>query len=244
MARLYGNLISDMAGLRGSITAREVKRSGRRSVFIVTVDAEEDRAAVLSVFGEGGRIRRELLTEQDEPAFLSGAFLACGAVSDPEKGYRAEFTTPERALGEDLAELLARLSPPKVTTRRNDYILYYKESEHIEDLLTSIGAPISSMKLMDVKIMKGLRNQVNRATNCETANISKTVDAAVAQIEAIRRIETVKGLNALDEDLRELAALRRDHPEMSLRDLGEALSMSRSTVNRKLRKILEFSGKI
>lgn len=244
VARLYGNLLSDLTGLRGCITAREVKRSGRRSVFVVTVDEQEDRAALISFFGEGGHVREELLPEEEVPAFLSGVFLACGAVSDPEKGYRAEFATPEKSLGDDLALLLTRLAPPKITTRRNDYVVYYKESEHIEDLLTCIGAPKSSMRMMEVKIVKELRNQVNRATNCETANISKTVDAAVAQIAAIRRIEEAKGLAVLDEDLRTLAILRRDHPEFSLRELGEQLSLSRSAVNRKLQRILDISAKI
>lgn len=212
---------------------------------MVTIDEEDDRAAVLSFFGAGGRICCEWMGEEDEPAFLSGAFLACGAVSDPEKGYRAEFAAPEKTLMDDLSEFLSRLlSLPKMTTRRNDYVLYYKESEHIEDLLTCIGAPKSSMKLMEVKIVKGLRNQVNRATNCETANISKTVDAAVAQIAAIRRIEETRGLEALDETLRDLAVLRREHPEMSLRELGETMSLSRSAVDRRLRRIIEFSGKI
>lgn len=244
VARLFGNLLSDLTGLQGCITAREVKRSGRRSVFVVTVDEQEDRASLISFFGEGGHIREDLLQEEEVPAFLSGVFLACGAVSDPEKGYRAEFATPEKSLGDDLALLLTRLAPPKVTTRRNDYVVYYKESEHIEDLLTYIGAPKSSMRMMEVKIVKELRNQVNRATNCETANISKTVGAAVAQIAAIRRIEEAKGLTALEEDLQALAVLRRDHPEFSLRELGERLSLSRSAVNRKLQRLLDISAKI
>lgn len=244
VARLYGNLLSDLTGLQGSITAREVKRSGRRSVFVVTVDEEDDRVALLSFFGEGGRVHRELLTEEEIPAFLSGVFLACGAVSDPEKGYRAEFATPEKILGNDLSALLNHLAPPKITTRRNDYVVYYKESEHIEDLLTCIGAPKSSMQLMEVKIVKELRNQVNRATNCETANISKTVDAAVAQIAAIRRIEETRGLGILESELQALAIMRRDHPEFSLRELGERLSLSRSAVNRKLQRILEISAKL
>lgn len=241
VARLYGNLLSDLTGLCGSITSREVKRPGRRSVYVVTVDAPEDRAAIYSVFGDR-RIRG--LSEEEEPAFLSGAFLACGAVSDPEKGYRVEFATPEKTLRDDLAALLFHLAPPKFTTRRNDYVVYYKESEHIEDLLTCIGAPKSSMKLMEVKIMKGLRNQVNRTTNCETANISKTVDAALAQIAAISRIEKSRGLDSLDEELRTIALLRRDNPELSLRELGEQLSLSRSAVNRKLQRIMEIAAKI
>lgn len=242
VARLYGDFISDLAGLCGSITIREVKRPERRSMFAATVDAPEDRQAVLSLFGRD--IQESPAREEEEAAFLSGAFLACGAVSDPEKGYRAEFVVREKNLCDTLVRLLTPLAPPKVTTRRNSYVLYYKESEHIEDLLTYIGAPKSALRLMEVKIVKGLRNQVNRTTNCETANISKTVDAALAQTQAIQHIEQTCGLDALAEDLRRLAILRRDFPEYSLRELGEELSLTRSAVNRKLQKIMDFSAKL
>jgi len=244
VARLYGNLLSDLVHLQGCITAREVKRSGRKSMFLVTVDEASDREAVIACFGGDGNLHQELLNEENEPAFLSGAFLSCGAVSDPKKGYHAEFVTPHKILAEALTALLSPLALPKMTARRNNYIIYYKESGHIEDLLTYIGAPKSAMQMMEIKIVKGLRNQVNRTINCETANISKTVDAALHQIEAIRRIEQNKGISWLEEDLQPLAILRMNHPELSLRELGETLSMSRSTVNRKLQKIMEISEKL
>lgn len=244
VARLYGNLLSDLVDLQGCITAREVKRSGRKSMFLVTIDEAADREAIMACFGGDGSLHQDLLNEENEPAFLSGAFLSCGAVSAPEKGYHAEFVTPHKVLAEALTGLLSPLALPKMTARRNNYIIYYKESGYIEDLLTYIGAPKSAMQMMEIKIVKGLRNQVNRATNCETANLSKTVDAAFNQIEAIRWIEQQKGISWLEEDLQELAILRMNHPELSLRELGETLSMSRSTVNRKLQKIMEISEKL
>lgn len=130
--------------------------------------------------------------------------------------------------------------------RRNDYLLYYKESENIEDLLTYLGAPKSSLELMEVKIVKELRNRVNRATNCETANISKTVNAALSQIEDIRLIEASGGIGSLDEELRELARLRLQNPDMSLRELGQALTspISRSGVNHRLRRISEYAAEL
>ena len=168
-------------------------------------------------------------------------------MGDPERDYRAEFVVPARRLCDDLETFLGEsLAPPKRTVRRNDYLLYYKESEHIEDLLTYIGAPKSSLELMEVKIVKEVRNKVNRATNCETANIGKTVAAAMGQVRAIQRIEATCGLGALDEELRELARLRLENPELSLRELGAALSspISRSGVNHRLRRILEFAEEL
>ena len=124
LARLYADSISDLVGLRGSITMREVRRSGRRSIFVVTVDSVTDRIAVLSFFGcrageDCCQIRRELLADDDMPVFISGAFLACGTVTDPEKSYQAEFVTPHQALCGELETLLSEmLSPPKRTERR------------------------------------------------------------------------------------------------------------------------------
>ena len=260
LARLYADSISDLVGLRGSITMRDVRRSGRRSIFVVTVDSVTDRIAVLSFFGcrageDCCQIRRELLADDDMPVFISGAFLACGTVTDPEKSYQAEFVTPHRALCDELEAMLSQaLSPPKRTERRNDYVLYYKESEQIEDLLTFmgasgaalVGAPKSSLELMEVKIVKEVRNRVNRKTNCETANITKTVEAALEQIAAIRLIESSCGIQALDEDLRELARLRLENPDLSLRELGQALQtpISRSGVNHRLRRILMFAQEL
>ena len=249
LARLYADSISDLVGLRGSITMREVRRSGRSSIFVVTVDSVTDRIAVLSFFGcrageDCCQIRRELLADDDMPVFISGAFLACGPVTGPEKSYQAEFVTPHQALCGGLETLLSEmLSPPKRTERRNDYVLYYKESEQIEDLLTLIGAPKSSLELMEVKIVKEVRNRVNRKTNCETANITKTVEAALEQIAAIRLIESSCDIHALDADLRYLARLRLENPDLSLRELGQAFQtpILPSGVTQRLRRILFFA---
>lgn len=251
VARLYADSITDLVGISDSITVREIRRKDRPSVFAVTVDSLADRIAVLSHFGckageDAARIRAEAFTEAGQGAFLSGVFLACGALSDPEKDYRLEFSTSSHALCRDLESFLAeQFAPPKETVRRNNYLLYYKESGQIEDILILIGAQKSAMSLMDIKILKDVRNQVNRATNCETANIMKTVDAAMAQVEAIRRIEENGGLISLPEDLREIAQLRLDNPELSLRELGGLLSqpISRSGVNHRLQRICEFAKK-
>ena len=257
-AAVYANVIDTAELLSESeaeaLDARcsELEQTYGCGVYLVTVDSLSDRVAVLSRFGcrageDPRRVDFTHVPEEEAAAFLSGAFLACGAVSDPEKGYRVEFATQHQPLADDLAALLAEyLAPPKRTVRRNDYLLYYKESENIEDLLTYLGAPKSSLELMEVKIVKELRNRVNRATNCETANISKTVNAALSQIEDIRLIEASGGIGSLDEELRELARLRLQNPDMSLRELGQALTspISRSGVNHRLRRISEYAAEL
>lgn len=161
---------------------------------------------------------------------LQELFLSCGSVTDPVKGYHMEFTLPSQDLVTPITELLFFLVPFKHTVRKGTHLLYLKESEQIEDMLTFMGAPRASVHMMEVKIYKELRNKANRVTNCETANIDKTVNAATAQVEQIQWLLERGGWAGLPEELRELARLRLDHPEMSLRELGEALStpLSRS----------------
>ncbi len=252
VARLYADSIADVIGLTDSMTVREVKRQQRRSMYIVTVDSLTDRVAILSYFGyKAGQdccfIRRELLSESDIPVFLSGAFLAAGTVSDPKKEYRLDFSIATKQLCDDLNQLLTELTAvPKMTTRRNDYLLYYKESENIEDLLTYIGASKASLNLMEIKIVKELRNKVNRETNCVTANISKTIDASMNQIQHIKLIKSTCGIQSLPEDLQEIAVLRLENPDLSLRELGKMLSrpISRSGVNHRLKRIADFAEQL
>lgn len=131
-------------------------------------------------------------------------------------------------------------------SRKGDFVVYLKGSEQIADLLTYLGAQQASMELIQVKMLKEVRNYVNRTTNFTTANIGKTASAAAQHIRAIQKIERKMGLEGLPEDLRELAQLRLDNPEMSLRELGESLSepISRSGVNHRLRRILEIAEDI
>ena len=180
-------------------------------------------------------------------AFLRGVFLSCGTVTNPQKDYHLEFIVPYMNLSRDLVRMIEDIQEleiqPSVVKRKGSYVVYMKESEQIADLLTYIGAPAAAMELMQVKMVKEVRNYVNRKTNFETANIDKTVSASAKQVEAIQRILDTVGLEALPEELQELASLRIEHPEMSLRELGESLMepISRSGVNHRLKRILEFS---
>lgn len=178
------------------------------------------------------------------PAYLRGLFLSCGVVTDPSSDYHLEFSLPYYNLSRDLTVLLAECGlRAKLTRRGGCHIVYFKESEQIEDCLTLIGATNASLELMGVKLVKNIRNNANRVANCETANIDKTVAAAAVQVEAVRKLSRSGGLERLPEELRELALLRLENPDMSLRELGAALEppLSRSGVNHRLRRILAFA---
>ncbi len=204
---------------------------------------------VMERFGHGNEItkrlnRSNLDCDTCAYAYLRGAFLACGAVTNPQVDYHLEFNVPYYNLSHDLMTLMGEIGLlAKCVKRKGNYVIYFKESEQIEDCLTMMGAVSASLELMNVKMIKSIRNTVNRVANCESANIGKTVAASVAQTEAVRRIESTVGFDALPEELRDLCRLRLEFPEYSLRDLGEALNppISRSGVNHRFQRILEIA---
>ena len=186
-----------------------------------------------------------------------GANLYTVSAADPDRarilslfGYTG--TEPVRRLrldnlSREIAAMLGGLlCEPKQVRRRGDYLLYYKESENIEDFLTFIGAPMRALEIMEIKVVKDVRNQVNRRTNCETANIDKTVAASSRQVADIELIRERRGLEYLPENLRELAYLRLENPELSLSELGRALSdpISRSGVNHRLERISRIAAEL
>lgn len=181
-------------------------------------------------------------------SFLRGAFLSCGSVNDPLKNYHLEFCSAYKNLSNDLCLLLSEIREcnltPKIVLRGGSYVVYLKDSEQITDLLTYMGATSCAMDIMNAKAYKQMRNIANRRTNSELANINKTATAAAKQLAAIERIESTAGLETLPDQLYEIAVLRRDNPELSLRDLGLMMAepISRSGVNHRLMKIIELSG--
>lgn len=215
--------------------------------FKVCVRTAAQRQQVMNAFGhEKGELalrlnRANLMGDCCMAALLRGAFLACGTLTDPEKDYHLEFVVPFRYISRDLAKLLDELSlAPKQVVRKGSHIVYCKDSERIEEILTLMGAQNAALELMGVKMYKDMRNNVNRKTNFETANIFRTANAAAEQVYAIETIRNRAGLESLPEELKEIALLRLENPEMSLRELGEALSepISRSGVNHRLRRLV------
>lgn len=177
-------------------------------------------------------------------AFLRGAFLAGGSVTDPEKRYHLELSSTHRKVSRETETLMREMDlSVKMTERKGSFVLYFKQSEAIEDFLTTIGAPISAMAVMSAKIEKDWRNDANRKTNCDSANVDKTVSAAQEQLAALRKLEERNLLANLPEKLQETAKLRREHPEATLLELAELHNppISKSAINHRLRKLLALS---
>lgn len=173
-------------------------------------------------------------------AFIRGAFMASGSMTDPNKGYHFEIVcrTPEQA--SRLQELMREFeTEPKIIERKNYYVVYLKEGSQIVDMLNVMEAYVSLMNLENVRILKEMRNSVNRKVNCETANISKTVNAAVKQIADIELIRDTDGLDSLPMPLREMAMVRLEYPEAPLKDLGKYMDppVGKSGINHRLRKL-------
>ena len=178
-------------------------------------------------------------------AFFRGAFLAGGSVTDPEKSYHLELVTSHYYVSRELLVLLREAGfEAKETTRKSNYITYFKQSEHIEDFLTAIGAPLAAMEIMTSKLERDLRGSVNRRVNCDSANLDKTVAAAQNQIDAIHHLKEQGTWSSLPEKLRETAELRVNNPELTLSQLAEQFQppISKSALNHRLRKLVELSG--
>lgn len=180
-------------------------------------------------------------------SFIKGAFLAGGSVTDPSKRYHFELATAHYSVSRETYSLLLELGfSPRATSRKGNYILYFKQSESIEDLLTLLGASGASMSVMSAKIEKDMMNSVNRQVNCDTANVKKTVEAAQVQLEAIAKLKAAAVLSTLPEQLQYTAQLRTSHPELSISELAamHEPSVTKSCLSHRLRKLTELAGKI
>ena len=173
-------------------------------------------------------------------AYLRGGFMATGSISDPDKSYHLEITFSNRVQAEEYMHYLKDFGiESRSIIRKGHYLVYLKEGQEIVDFLNVVGAHGALMSLENIRILKELRNQVNRIVNCETANLSKTVDASFRQTESIRYIKETAGLESLPEGLYEIAVIRLENPDVSLMELGGMLKppLSKSGVNHRLRKI-------
>lgn len=246
--RLFVRNLQDFIGKRVRIAFDEKIQSGRR-VYSARLQEPRDCYKLLSAFGHSdGAINAALLTEPAQVnAFLSGAYLACGNITDPQKGYHVEFVLRDKQVCGDFTAILdACLPGVRRTVRRGAHVLYYKEFAQIEDLLTLMGASKACLAMIDIEMIKSVRNQANRATNCETANIDKMVDAATAQIEDIRLVFDNLGEESLPEQLRAAAELRLHNPDLSLRELAEISDpkVSRSGLYHRLSRLSRIAGEI
>lgn len=180
-------------------------------------------------------------------AFIRGAFLCVGSMSDPAKAYNLEFVFKDLAKAELLKGLFEDFNiNAKVSRRKTNYVLYIREADLLVDALNVMGAHKSLMALESLRVEKELSNSINRKVNCETANIAKAVSASAKQIEGIQKIERVKGLEFLPESLKVMAEIRLEHPESSMTELGGYFNppIGKSGVNHRLRKLCEIAESI
>lgn len=186
------------------------------------------------------------LLEKDccRQAFLRGAFLSGGSVTDPAKRYHLELATNHHKVSRETESLLLDQGfSPKTTLRNGSAILYFKQSEGIEDFLAYLGAPVAAMGVMEAKIEKGMKNKINRIVNCDNANTSKVVEAAQTQIAAIRTLRERGSLEGLPEKYRQTALLREENPEATLAELADLFDppITKSALNHRLRKLCELA---
>lgn len=216
--------------------ALEIKKPCCRRAFRAGLETALEQA------GEGGPDLDSLFKCGNcRPHFLRGVFIACGSVTNPERGYHLELSLPdEKTIAKIRAFLNEAGLPPKISVRKGAHILYYKESGVIEDFFAYIGATKAAFILMNSKIIRELRNNANRVANCETNNIEKTVNASQKHINAIRLLEKKGALKLLPAELQETARLRMTYPQLSLSELGAMLNppISKSGVNHRLAKIV------
>ena len=214
-----------------------------------SVIKKDDLYKIIDKIGDLNGPAKEELYERTccKRAFLRGAFLSVGSMSDPEKSYHLEFNCDVKAKAEQLQQLMKTFEiDSKIILRKKNYVVYIKEGSCIVDLLNVCEAPIALMNMENSRILKEMRNSVNRRVNCETANIAKTVGAAARQISDIRLLKERYGFQNLPMPLREMAQIRLDHPDAPLKELGDYFDppIGKSGVNHRLRKLSELAESI
>ncbi len=197
-------------------------------------------------FSSGDELIKRQNIEDDccKASFIRGAFLSCATVSNPNKEYHAEFPIRDSMLADEFFELLVEMGlKPKRSVRGKTFIIYFKESENIEDLLTLIQATNHTLELAGIKVYKDMRNHYNRISNCEMANISKTVNAAVEQTRAIEKIKTLGAFPKLSKELQTVAQLRLENPEATLKELCELSkeNITKSGLNHRLKRLIAIA---
>lgn len=258
IARLIFKLLKEHFNIHTKLMVKRSNSLKKNNIYMVVITEDMGVKSLLKetkiLKEEDGLISLDygidstlIASEECKRSYIRGAFLGGGSISNPEKTYHLEFVTHSIEYAEDLCKLINKYGlTSKVIQRKSSYIVYIKEGEQIVDLLNIIGAHSSLLELENIRIMKEMRNNVNRLVNCETANLSKTVNAAIRQVESIRLIQREIGLARLPKNLRDIAELRLNYPDESLKELGEMLDppVGKSGVNHRLRKIEKIADEL
>lgn len=258
VARKYFTLLKKTYNINTDISIRRNSNLNKNRTFVLSVDNDEIARKILlacrlmkpfGVIEEDMSLTDSLIIQREccKRAFIRGAFLAAGSVSDPVKAYHFEIVCFNEAKARQLQMIMQTFEiNARVIRRKKYYVVYVKDSSQVVDLLNIMGAYNALMDMENVRIVKDMRNQVNRKVNCETANINKTVSAAVKQIEDIRFIQSLSAFDEMPEPLREIADLRIAYPEATLVELGQMLNspVGKSGVNHRLKKISLFAEEL
>ena len=255
VARKYFTLVEKAFNIKAEITIRQNAYLRSSRTYTITVNDHINAIRILQavkLINEDMEIEENLSIINNvvimksccKRAFLRGAFLSAGSISKPEKSYHFEMVCTTMAKAEQLCGIIKSFGiDAKIVGRKKHFVVYIKEGESIVDMLNIMEAHISLMELENIRIIKEMRNTVNRKVNCEMANLNKTVSASVKQIEDIRLIQDTIGLFSLKKSLQEIAIIRLENPDASLKELGAMLSpaVGKSGVNHRLRKLSEIA---
>ena len=258
VARKYFTLLKKTYNINTDISIRHSSSLNKNRSYVLSVNDDETARKILmtcrlmkpfGVIEEDFSISDSLIIQREccKRAFIRGAFLAAGSVSDPVKTYHFEIVCLSEAKAKQLQMIMETFNiNARVIKRRKYFVVYVKDSSQVVDLLNIMGAYNALMDMENVRIVKDMRNNVNRKVNCETANIHKTVSAAVKQIEDIRFIQMSSAFDELPESLQEMAELRIRYPEATLAELGQLLDtpVGKSGVNHRLKKISLFADEL
>ena len=257
VARKCFTLLQKTFNIEKEISVRENSHLKRVKVYVLEISDSEEIREILqatkliadSKFCDTLILQDMLVVQQSccKRAFIRGAFLASGSISDPEKGYHFEIVYPDERKAQQLQTIIRSFSvDAKIVQRKKSYVVYVKEGAQIVDMLAVMEANVALMDLENIRILKEMRNSVNRKVNCETANINKTVNAAVKQMEDIKLIQQVMGFEQLSDGLAQIAELRMQYPEATLKELGMMLSpqVGKSGVNHRLRKLSALADEL
>ena len=254
-ARKMYSLAKDVFGLETEIIVHRKARLKKNQVFLLNIPPQpgiKDVLLLLNIKDESqlwhhqGEITKDLVNNKCCPrAYLRGAFLGGGSINDPQGEYHLEFSCSDQNHAVFIKELLADFEiNGKMTKRKQTFIVYLKYSEEIVKLLNIMGSHRSLLEFENTRIVKDMRNQINRQVNCENANLNKVVKAGLKQVEDIKDIDRYLGLKNLPKNLKEMAYLRLENPDSSLSELSEYLHIGRSGINHRLRRISEIAEEL
>lgn len=259
IARRTFSLIKKLYHMDINVMVRKNKQLKKNNNYLVAITNTEDTRRILmdvgfiskdtsNNFRVNYRIPTHIVSNRCcKRAYIRGAFLGGGSISNPERTYHLEFVTNNEEHGKELSNLINSFGlDSKVILRKDSFVVYLKESEQIVDLLNIMEAHQALLKLEDIRVLKDMRNNINRLVNCETANLGKTINASLRQAENIEYIENTIGLEKLPQNLREIARLRLEYRDASLKELGTMLNppIGKSGINHRLRRIDEIADKI